>query len=130
MIERFGRLGYGMQLLVALVAYGVLLVISITLLASGGLEDSLLRFPIALLPVAVMAAIVWIVVQRFRSLDEYWQTVHLTALPFAIVASMGLTLTWGFLENVGAPSLDGFVWFLVINATYVVGLAIAMRRYR
>jgi hypothetical protein len=43
---------------------------------------------------------------------------------------MGVAITWGFLENVGAPELSGFAWFLVMNATYLAGLALARWRFR
>jgi hypothetical protein len=85
---------------------------------------------VALAPVAGMALIVLVVVNRFRAMDEYWQTVHLTALPFALLGAMGVAITWGFLENVGAPELSGFAWFLVMNATYLAGLALARWRFR
>ena len=128
-MQRFARLTYSMQLIVALAVYGALLAVSIALLAEGRFDDSPLRFAIALIPVLGMALIVLAVVNRFRSLDEYWQTVHLTALPFALLASMAIAITWGFLENVGAPELNGFAWFLVMNAAYLAGLAVARWRY-
>jgi hypothetical protein len=128
-MERFARLTYSMQLIVALAVYGALLAISIALLAEGRFDDSPLRFVIALIPVFGMALVVLVVVIRFRSLDEYWQTVHLTALPFALLGSMGIAITWGFLKNVGAPELSGFAWFLVMNAAYLVGLGVARWRY-
>ena len=128
-MERFARLSYSMQLIVALAVYGALLAISIALLAEGRFDDSPLRFAVALIPVLGMVLVVLVVVYRFRSLDEYWQTVHLTALPFALLASMGIAITWGFLENVGAPELSGFAWFLVMNAAYLVGLGVARWRY-
>lgn len=130
MVERFTRLPYTSQLVGGLVVYGVLLAVSMLVLADGRLDDHPLRFVVALLPVAGMAIIVLVVVNRFRALDEYWQTVHLTALPIALLGAMGVAITWGFLENVGAPELSGFAWFLVMNATYLVGLALARWRYR
>ena len=130
MIERMARLPYGAQLVVGLLVYGVLLVLSIVVLADGRLDDSPLRFVVTLLPVAGMAIVVLVVVNRFRAMDEYWQTIHLTALPFALLGAMGVAITWGFLENVGAPPLSGFAWFVVMNATYLAGLGLARWRYR
>ena len=130
MIERFAQLPYGAQLVSGLVVYGGLLAISMMILATGQFDDSPMRFAIALLPVPGIGIVVLVVVNRFRAMDEYWQTVHMTALPFALLASMGFAVTWGFLENVGAPEMSGFAWFLVMNAAYLVGLSIAHWRYR
>lgn len=130
MIERMARLPYATQLVIGMLVYGGLLALSIIALADGRLDDSPLRFVAALVPVAGMAITVLVVVNRFRTMDEYWQTVHLTALPVALLGAMGVALTWGFLENVGAPELSGFAWFLVMNATYLTGLALARWRYR
>lgn len=130
MIDRFARQPYAVQLISGLVVYGVLLGLSMALLADGRFDDSLLRYLVALLPLPGMAIIVLVVVNRFRAMDEYWQTVHLTALPFALLGAMGIAVTWGFLENVGAPSMSGFAWFLVMNGTYLAGLGLAHWRYR
>jgi len=130
MIERFARLPYGAQLVTGLVVYGVLLAASMAVLDTGEFDDDLVRFVVALVPVAGMAIVVLVVVNRFRAMDEYWQTVHLTALPFALLTSMGIAITWGFLENVGAPYMSGFAWFLVMNVAYLIGLGIARWRYR
>lgn len=130
MIERFARLSYAAQLVTGLAVYGVLLAVSMTVLATDELDDNWLRYLVALVPVAGMAIVVLVVVNRFKAMDEYWQTVHMTALPFALLGSMGVAITWGFLENVGAPELAGFAWFLVMNVAYLVGLAIARWRYR
>ena len=130
MIERFSQLSYAAQLVTGLAIYGVLLAASMAILGTGELDDNPLRWVIALVPVAGMAVIVLVVVNRFRAMDEYWQTVHMTALPIALLGSMGVAITWGFLENAGAPELSGFAWFLVMNAGYLVGLTIARWRYR
>ncbi len=130
MTERFARLPYATQLVIGLLVYGGLLAFSLIVLGDGRLDDDPLRFAVALVPVAGMAVIVLVVVNRYRAMDEYWQTVHLTALPFALLGAMGVAITWGFLENVGAPELSGFAWFLVMNVTYLAGLALAHWRYR
>ena len=130
MTQRFARLPYGLQLITGLVVYGGLLAISMGILANVELEESLLGYGVALLPVPGMAIVVLVVVNRFKAMDEFWQTVHMTALPFALLGSMAVAITWGFLENVGAPELSGFAWFLVMNAAYLAGLAIAHWRYR
>ncbi len=130
MIERFGRMSYAAQLITGLVIYGLLLAASMVVLGTGELDDSPLRYVVALVPVAGMAVIVLVVVNRFRAMDEYWQTVHLTALPVALLGSMGVAITWGFLENVGAPEMSGFAWFVVMNVAYLAGLALAHWRYR
>lgn len=118
---------YTRRLLGALAVYVVILVGSLLLVDDGMGQPW--RTVVSLLPVLPMAYVVWLVVARFRGLDEYWQQVQLMALPFAFLSSLLLLFTWGFVENAGFEPLGGFVWFGVMVALYLVGLWIARRRY-
>ena len=117
------------RLVTALFVYAVLLVVSILLLRDDRLADSLWRFPVALLPLPAGGYIIYLEVRRFQRLDEYWQRIHLTALPIAFLGSALVAFTLGFLENAGIPRPSGFFYFLVTIALYVLGLVIARRRY-
>lgn len=123
--EVSGR-AYTVRLLGAMAVYAIALIVSIVLL--DGSPDQPWRTFVALVPVLPMTYIVWVVVARFRSLDEYWQQVHLTALPFAFLGSILVVFTWGFLENAGFERLDGFVVFGIMNGLYLIGLWWARRR--
>lgn len=117
---------YTTRLMGAIAVYGIALIASLLLL--DGDLDQPWRTVVALLPVIPMVYVVWVVVARIRSLDEYWQQVHLTALPIAFLGSMLVAFTWGFLQNAGLDPLDGFVMFAVMAGLYLVGLWVARRR--
>lgn len=120
------RSGYTTRLVGAIAVYGIVLTASLLLL-DGDMEQPW-RTVVALLPVIPMVYVVWVVVARIRSLDEYWQQVHLTALPIAFLGSMLVAFTWGFLQNAGIAPLDGFVMFAVMAGLYLMGLWVARRR--
>lgn len=124
-VELTGR-SYTVRLVGTMVVYAIALVVSLALL--DGDPDQPWRTVVALIPVFPMAYIVWLVIARFRALDEYWQQIHLTALPFAFLGSILVVFTWGFLENAGFDRLDGFVVFGIMNGLYVIGLWLARRR--
>lgn len=117
---------YRNRLLLALVAYAVVLAASLLVVED---LDQPWRTIVALTPVLPMVYVVWVVVGRFRALDEYWQQIQLMALPFAFLGTILLALSWGFAENAGLEPLSGFVWFLVMNLLYLTGLWLARRRY-
>lgn len=120
------RLDDRARLVGAIVVYGIVLTGSLLLL-KGDLVSPW-RTVIALLPVVPMVGVVWVVLSRIRSLDEYWQQIHLTALPVAFLGSLLFAFTWGFLQNAGVAPLDGFVMFAVMVGLYLVGLWVARRR--
>ena len=113
----------------AFAAYAGLLVVSLLLLEGDRLADSAWRFPIALLPVPAGAYLVYLVAHRYRGLDEYWQRIHLTALPVAVLGSLLVAFTLGFLENAGIGRPSGFVYFGIIVGLYLLGLFLAKQRY-
>lgn len=112
-----------------LAAYAVLLVVSLLLLEGDRLSDSPWRFAVALLPAPAGVFLVYLFVRRYRRLDEYWQRIHLTALPVAVLGSILVAFTLGFLENAGVDRQSGFVYFGIIVGLYLVGLFLAKRRY-
>lgn len=114
------------RLVGAIAAYAIVLIGSLAIL--NGEPDQPWRTVISLLPVLPALYVLWVVVDRIRSLDEYWQQVHLTALPIAFLGSMLFAFTWGFLQNAGFDPLDGFVMFAVMAGLYLVGLWLARRR--
>lgn len=120
------RPGHTTRLVGAIAVYGIVLTASLILL--DGDTEQPWRTVIALTPVVPMVYVVWVVVARIRSLDEYWQQVHLTALPVAFLGSMLVAFTWGFLQNAGFAPLDGFMMFAIMTGLYLIGLWIARHR--
>jgi hypothetical protein len=115
--------------LAGLVAYGALLLLSIVILEANDLEDSPVRFAVALLPLPAATVVAGVTIARYRRLDELQQRIHLVALAVAFVGGLFGVFTWGFLEGVGVPRLSGFVWFGVLWILYVAGLVWGRVRY-
>lgn len=118
---------YVVRLTTSMVVYAGLLVGSI-LVISDDIEPPW-RTIVALVPALPMAYIAWIVVGRFRGLDEYWQRIQIEALPFAFLGTVLVAFTWGFAEIAGFDRPSGFTVFFILNGLYVVGLMLARRRY-
>ena len=109
---------YARRLIVAMAVYTVVLVGMIYLMGRG-LEQPW-KTIVALVPVIPMLYIVWLVVARSRTLDEYWQKIQLDALPFAFLGSMTVAFTFGFLEIAGLQPLSWFWMFGIMNVLWVV----------
>lgn len=119
---------YTVQFSAAMLAYAVVLVVSILVIQAN--PAAWWRFLVALAPVIPVVVAVMAVVQRLRTLDELQQRIQLEALGFAFACTAILTFSYGFLEGVGLPHL-GWTWVLPLMAgLWGVGLALATRRYR
>lgn len=92
-----------------------------------------LRITTALLPVLPFAWMLWIIVRTVRGLDELEQRIQLEALAVAFPLTLILLMTLGLLElAVTLPPEDlsyRHVWAM-LPVMYVLGLALARRRYR
>ena len=119
---------YTRELLGAMAAYVVTVLVSIKLLQSG--VDPALRIPLALLPI-VPATVALLAYLRFLGrMDELAQRIQLQALAIGFGAAGMLTFAYGFLENAGFPQLS-YTWvFPLMIALWGIGGAIAARRYR
>ena len=89
------------------------------------------RIAIALVQGAASAALIVAIARPMRHYDELQRRVHLEAFAFAFVATAILGTTYGFLINAGLPEIDWGSWIWPgMVALWVIGLAIANRRYR
>ena len=95
-----------------------------------GHEQSPLRYLIAVVPVIPSAFALWAALRFFRSLDELRRRIQFEGLAFSFLATCLLTLTWGFLQNVGLPHADVFWVPPVLIMFWGLGLGIASRRYQ
>jgi hypothetical protein len=69
-------------------------------------------------------------VRFFRQMDELQRRIQLESFAFAFGASALATFAYGFLEGAGFPHLNWtFVW-PVMGASWILGQALARRRYR
>ena len=120
---------YVKELVTTLVVYGVLLVGSIELLTHVDIGRPW-RDLIALSPMLPAAATTWIVLRELRRMDELQRRIQLEALGFSFAGTAILTFSYGFLEGLGYPRLSMFTVWPILAVLWVVGLALAHRRYR
>jgi Na+/melibiose symporter-like transporter len=125
---QYARKQYLERLLMAIVAYAIVLFVSIRWLR--GSPAAPWKYPIALLPVFPALFIPAVVVSFFREMDELQKKIQLEALAFGFTGAAVLTLSYGFLQNAGLPDVS-WVWvWPVMGACWGVGLIAANRRYR
>jgi hypothetical protein len=120
---------YTKELAGALLAYGLMLFGSIELLQHVAFARPL-RDLIALSPMIPAAAVPWIVLRELRRMDELQRRIQLEALGFAFAGTAVLTFSYGFLEGLGYPRLSMFSVWPLLAVLWIVGLALARRRYQ
>jgi hypothetical protein len=120
---------YTKELAGALLAYGLMLFGSIELLQHVAIARPL-RDLIALSPMIPAAAVPWIVLRELRRMDELQRRIQLEALGFAFAGTAVLTFSYGFLEGLGYPRLSMFSVWPLLAVLWIVGLALARRRYQ
>lgn len=120
---------YHIELTAALIVYGVLLVISIVSAKRLHLQGGALT-AVMLLPMIGAVLALWAIVRGHRRLDELEQRIQFEALSFAFAGTALLTFGWGFVELAGHPRFPTFGIWPLMAALWLVGQAIARRRYR
>ena len=121
---------YYMEMGAALALYMLILTLSLTLLKNPQDLGTGLRIVITLLPVIPAALMCWAIVRMLRTLDEMHLRIQFEALGFAFAASALLTFSYGFLENVGFPHISWTCVWPVMGLMWIIGLALARRRYQ
>jgi hypothetical protein len=124
MLERQARNAYLKELSGALALYVVVLCSAIYVARS--MEGSLIRTILLLSPMVPIALVVWVIARAFRRMDEYVRLQSLEAVAISAAVTAGLSLTYGFLENVGFPRLSMFVVWPVMGAVW--GIVSCTRR--
>lgn len=114
----------------ALALYAVFLAVSLTLLQQQENFSMPLRIAITLAPVIPAGLMCWAIVRNLRRMDEMHLRIQFEALGFAFAASALLTFSYGFLENVGFPHLSWLMVWPVMGLMWIIGLAVARRRYQ
>ena len=120
---------YLIEMGLGLAAYCATLGISIWVLAAAP-QDADYRPLISLLPVLPAAGICWAVIRQVRRSDEMQRLVQFEALAIAFAATALMSLTYGFLENVGFPKISMLAVWPVMAGFWIAGGIIARRRYR
>jgi predicted histidine transporter YuiF (NhaC family) len=112
-----------------MLAYGVVLVLAITLVRTHHLPSAVTT-GIAFTPMIPLVWLLTIVMDRFRALDELERRITSEALVFGFGCTALTTLTYGFLQIFAqAPAVD-WIWVWPVQAVFwLVGAAVARRRY-
>ena len=120
---------YLKELTTTLVAYGVMLFGSITLLTHVDVARPW-RDLVALSPMLPAAAMAWVILRELRRMDELQRRIQLEALGFSFAGTAILTFSYGFLEGLGYPKLSMFIVWPILATLWILGLVLARRRYQ
>ena len=118
---------YTRDLVIALIAYAILLPGSGFIVARN--PDAGWRYAVALLPMIPATFITFAWVSHFRSMDELQQRIALEALAFAFGGTALITLSYGFLNQAGLPSISWWLVWPVMASLWVLGGWLARRRW-
>ena len=119
---------YVIQLGLAMICYGIVLIISLKLIPS--VTRGWLQVLVAIAPVVPVIFVLASIVRLLSRIDEMQRRIHLEAMALAAGITALLALTCGFLENAGMPRLSGFWTFASINLLWAIFAIILQRRYR
>ena len=117
-----------LDVLVPMALYVAVLVPSLQFLKAH--PDSPWRVPVAVAPVVPIAFVVLASIRRVRKMDELAQRKYLEAGAFAYPAMIVLSITYGFLQNVGLPAVNWMYVGVAMFFLFGVGQALAWLRYR
>jgi hypothetical protein len=122
-------LRYRLEFGIPLIVYSILVYVSITILNAGKVHGAE-RLAVAMLPLLAPPLMAWAVVRQLRRLDELQRRIQLEALALSFMVTALVTLSYGFLENVGFPALN-MVWvWPLMGSFWIIGLLIGRWRYR
>ena len=117
-------LGFGLSMMIG---YPVVLIASLWLLREY--PDAWWRFLAAVAPVVPILFGLRTFLRFLNRIDELQQRIQLNAVGFAAGATAMITVTYGFLENVGFPQLSWIWIFPMIVLLWGGALAFYNRRY-
>lgn len=119
---------YRREFLIAMGAYVILLIISISVLP--GMGDNPLRYGVAVLPAIPILFGMFAYIRYVQHIDELRRRIQLEALAFSVGVTGLLTFALGLLENVGGPRIS-LVWvFPALVFFWGIGSFLANRRYQ
>ena len=120
---------YLKELATTLVVYLAVLVGSIELLTHVDVARPW-RDLLALSPMIPAATMAWVILRELRRMDELQLRMQLEALGFSSAGTAILTFSYGFLEGLGYPRLSMFTVWPMLATLWIVGIALARRRYQ
>ena len=121
---------YLKEFAIAMVAYMLTLIASISILQSGMIQMRAFVIFISLLPALPVAVILVALLRAQKDSDELQQHIQLMATSLSAALTGFITFSYGFLENVGFPKFPTFLVFPMLLAIWGVSLAWFNKRYR
>ena len=112
----------------SLLAYAIVLGASLSFLKAH--PESSWRIAITLAPVFPIAFLMIAVIRGVRRMDEMHKQIQLEGLVFAFCATVLLSISYGFLENIGFPSVNGMFVGCGMVGLWGIGVVIASMKYR
>lgn len=120
---------YAREFYTAMIAYAVLLLVSVFLIKHGP-PSAWWRIPLALTPMISIFFAVRAFLRFFQRIDELQRRIQLEALALSFGITCVVTFSYGLLEYAGFPPLS-WVWIPpFMMALWSCGVCIASRRYR
>jgi hypothetical protein len=119
---------YALEFTLSMLAYAVVLIISIKAI-NHGLPPAL-KLLFALLPVVPVAFVFAAIVRYMGSIDELQRRIHIESLALAAGITALLAITYGFLETVGLPRLSAWYMYAAVMIAWLVAQPFVARRYR
>ena len=113
----------------SIVVYMVFTVASVLALQALG-TSTLWRVPLALAPMVPGFFCLLAVVRHVGRIDEFQRKLFAESIAFAFGGTALLTFSYGFLQNVGFPSVSWFAVWPLMAVLWGIGSLVACRRYR
>lgn len=116
------------ELIAAIAAYAVVLVISIVLVQTEPAQA--IKVLLALAPMIPALFVPRAVIRELRRIDEMQRMIQLEALGISFCGTALLTFGYAFLESwAGFPQMSLFVVWPLMGALWIVGQLISRRKY-
>ena len=119
---------YVLELAASIVAYAVMLAVSLAILAQHP-PGAAWRPAVALLPMLPAAGVCVVVLRQLHRIDELQRRLQFESLAFSFAGTALITFGYGFLEGIGAPRLSMFAVWPLMAALWIIGLFVNSRRY-
>ena len=120
---------YMKELFLSMIAYTVILVVSLTVLKNYEFTK-FWQIIISLLPAIPVAFVILAIMRLLIDSDELQQRVQLLATSFSAAVTGLITFSYGFLENVGFPKFPTFFVFPLLIAIWGISLGYFSRKYQ
>ena len=117
---------YNVEILGALAAYAVILVIA--MVYGKPMTPGAARTALLLSPMTGFALMIWAIWRMLRRVDEYVRNQMLESIALSAAVTVGVTFTYGFMEIAGYPLLSMFsVWPLFCSVYLLASLGRIVR---